>query len=239
MAAILPQRGITGTVPSNPAIEQRPLNTPRSAYFTYQWNYARWQVVADPDNEGAFVFLPLLGRLKHEPGLGGVDKNGDTSLAVASRSKHGWVSIDHRHCLSSDTPDGQPGYVRTWPARGGRVHETAWQSPRVVGSRVKWAKDTNGYFRWLARLLRDGIIPPPDPAVVENLIDIAEQRQRRSAGRALSNPYAANLLAEADIRLAAIRNATIPGQDPEPAPEPKPRRKRAAKVDAVGGPGVE
>jgi|GEM_PF-1457260 hypothetical protein len=229
MAAVLPPRGITGTVPSNPAVEHKPLNVNRSPYFTFQWNYARWQVVEDPDEEDAFVFLPLLGTIKHEPGLGGVDKNGDTSLAVAGRMKNGWASIDPRHCLSGDTPDGQPGYVRTWPARGGRVHGTAWQTPRMIGNRVKWHNDTDGYYRWLKRLMVDGVVPAPDPAVMENLIDIAEQRQKRSAGRALSNPYAANLLAEADARLEAIRNATVPGQEAEAAPKPKPRR-RAAKA---------
>jgi len=230
MATVLPQRGITGTVPSNPHIANRRLNTDRTPPFEFSWNFTRWDVVEDPDDPGTFIFLPSLGTMKIEPGLGAVDKNGGTALARSARAERGWQPLDLRHAVASDTPDGQPGYLRTWPGRGGLVHGTAWQSPRQVGNRTIWSHDLAGYRRWLKRLVVDGVIPHPDPAVTDTLIEVAEQRVSRSRGRAMTNPHAAELLRQSEDRLKAIRAATIPGQ-----PKPTPKRSRAPKKESTNG----
>jgi hypothetical protein len=219
MAAVLPQRGITGLIPQNPEIDDKPLNTDRSPYFTFMWNHARWDVFPDPDNDANYVFLPVLGTLKRDPGLGSVDKNGSTTLAKAARGENGWVEIDTRHCHTTDTPDGQPGYVRMWRARNGIRHGCAWETPRVVGNRVHWSIDEAGYRRWLKRLVTDGVIAQPDPAVIETILEVVEQRVERSRGRAMNNPHAAELLRDAEKRLAAIRAAAIPGSEPEKTPK--------------------
>lgn len=225
MAATLPPRGITGTVPSNPFVAAKRLNTDRTPPFEYQWNYTRWEVVEDPDKAGAYIFLPVLGKLKKEPGIGAVDKNGGMTFAVAARAERGWNSIPLHYALSDDTPDGQPGYVRTWPGRGGLIHGSAWESPRQVGNRTIWSHDIEGYRRWLKRLMVDGHIHAPDPAVTETLLEVAKQRADRGRGRAMSNPHAKVLLEQAEERLKAIQAATIPGQE---APK-SPRRSRAPK----------
>jgi len=231
MATVLPPRGITGTVPSNPHVAVRRLNTDRTPNFELQWNHVRWDVVEDPDEPGAFIFLPSLGKLKIEPGLGAVDKNGGTALARSARAERGWTTIDLRHATASDTPDGQVGYLRTWPGRGGLVHGTPWESPRQVGNRTIWSVDLAGYRRWLKRLVTDGVIPAPDPAVTDTLVEVATQRVERSRGRALANPHAAELLRQSEEKLAAIKAATIPGQTPAPKPA---RRSRARKESTDG-----
>lgn len=225
MATTLPPQGITGTVPSNPFVAAKRLNTDRTPPFEFQWNYTRWEVVEDPDEAGAYIFLPILGKLKKEPGVGAVDKNGGIALAQAARAERGWNSIPPHYALSSDTSDGQPGYVRTWPGRGGLIHGTAWQTPRQVGNRTIWSHDLAGYRRWLKRLITEGHIHAPDPAVTDEIREIAEQRFQRAQGRALSNPSAQSLLEQARTHLEAVKAATVPGQ----APAPKPSRRRRAQ----------
>lgn len=161
-----PQPGHAGPqpfIPQTPAAAAPVLpHGPRPAFYL-RHHPLRWMLV---DGE----WLPQLGHLKVDLGVGGVDKSGNMDEAVIMSDKGGW------QILPWDVL-GDP-YIRAWPCAGGLHHCTKWETPRAVGGRILPPDvDEKGYRDFLRQLLAQGVIAPPDPSVLEaTLID--SQRKR-------------------------------------------------------------
>ena len=128
----------------------------------------RWQFL---DGE----WLPVLSRLSQRPGAKNVTKDGDTAHAETLLRKGGWTVIPW------DAVDG--GYVTVYDGTRGAVHVSKWETPRQVGAQVVMTTDQDGYRAFLRGLITDGYIAPPDPLVLEAMIEQQTQRVENNANR--------------------------------------------------------
>ena len=115
---------------------------------------------------------------------------------VTDARRRGWIVLPQDACKASDTPDSKPGYVRRLRVRGGWLHHTPWASWRILAGRALPESDQRGYNAWLRRLMADGTITPPDPAVLERMLRDAETRLQRAQSRDTRSNAAAAALAE-------------------------------------------
>ena len=179
--------------------------------FALKAHPTRWSMYDDPDT-GKPILLPVLGRLSHSPGMNNVDHRGNPAMAYGKATTDGWLPIPSGWCTSSDTPDGQPGYLRSWrTSNGRRYYDTVWARPYSVGNSIFFGCDA-GYIRWVKRLVVEGKIPACPPEVKDKLIAQAEKRRTRHLKAAGSNPYEAGLVKDAEEMMERIKAASIPGE---------------------------
>lgn len=168
MAHTFDQAGTTSVQPEyarQPAAVAARLPHAPTAHFYLRYHPGRWQFVNGE-------WLPQLGTLKHDLGVGGVDKSGNMDHALIDSQKRGWTVIP-----METTPDGNP-YVVRYPCNGGFYHCTRWERPREMSGRVLPADvDTDGYHAWLRWLVAEGKVAPPSADILE-LIEVEKQRQR-------------------------------------------------------------
>lgn len=146
------------------AVQNRLPHTP-TPRFWLRAHPQRWQCI---DGE----WLPLLGSLKHDLGVGGVDKMGNTDHAQIDSEKRGWKVIPW-DC----TPDGEL-YIDEYDCNGGVYCCTRWESPRhLAGKPLPSKVDETGYRDWLRWLVANGHVPEPDPEIVD-MIQLEQQRKR-------------------------------------------------------------
>lgn len=184
---------IQGIPVTTPVAAKRLLNMPPSPPFFYKWHPERWTCM---DGE----WLPQLGILRVEPGVGGVDARGDHTIAATIAQKHGWTLIPWEVI-----PDG---YCRAFPGRSGPVHLSKWETPRqITADRVQIDSDTEGYRDFLRMLVSTGIIPAPDPAITGMVMDTAERRVERAAARPESEG-ARRGVKRAEARVESMKKAS-------------------------------
>ncbi len=149
-----------GTPAARPASATARLRVRANANFDLVYYPLRWQFI-----RATGEWLPNLGRIVFDLGVGGVDKAGDPMLSRAWKGQKGGIIIAQEW-----SPNGTH-YVQAIPAEGGNYHCTIWERPRMIGSTVMESEvDTDGYYAWLRTLIRDGRIPAPDAIVLEMLI---------------------------------------------------------------------
>lgn len=185
-----------------------------------------------PEEDVGHWWLPKLQKEIGQPGV-----NGHRTLPRGARPEEAY---DQAHLLI--TRNGGKvlpkslGYEVERECRdpktrtAGKVYLEAWQKPRTKlrGKRLKFDFDTQRYRRWLLSLMRDGLIDPPDPQIVQiNLARIAARVDRREVDQTKPKHVEA-----AKIAVKAAEEAMVPERTPQ-APV-KPGRKVAAKpkVDA-------
>jgi len=126
---------------------------------------------------GEWVWLPRLKMLSYAPGTNGIRQGRgkgappDPTLALVAFQSRGWTIIPEDY-------DG--GYVVRYPVAGGAVHLLRWATPRNVGNKTTVRGDDEAYKAFRLQLVTDGVIAPPVPEVIEDLLD----RQRTRIGRA-------------------------------------------------------
>lgn len=154
-----------------------------NAPFLLMYHPLRWSFV---DGE----FLPNLGRMSLEPGVGGVDKTGDSSLAETLRRKKGWIPIPW-----TTVPPGTPGgqYIQRYLARGPRgadfYHCEVWEKPRHLAGRVMASVvDDEGRKAWLRWLVAEGHVPPISDEARELLAANKQAEIARLEGKGAAAP---------------------------------------------------
>ena len=189
-----------GRVPQPPRAMKRALNLPTTAPWWYKFHPARWMVV---DGE----VLPILGKLKGDPGVAGTNSYGDTTLAKAYSDRRGWMVIPWDVLGDEDDP-----YIRVHDVRGGVAYLSKWQRPKQIGNRVVTVVDEAGYLDFLRLLMSRGIVPPPDPDLLDALTDIQRARMERVRAQAAERPSKlpaaereAARLAETEAAITALR----------------------------------
>lgn len=193
-------------IPQPPQSLAKVLPHPPRGAFLLRFHPQRWALM-DGD------ILPVLGTLKTEDlGVNGVDKAGNIDEAVMASQKNGWV------ILPWDVLGRGREYIRATDCQGGRYYHTQWEIPQHSGDRVLASKtDSAGYYAFLRELIARGIVPAPDPAVLEQgLLDVQRKRVENLRGKT-NHPGVAEVFETEKGRLAAM----------EAAASPKPAKKGA------------
>lgn len=199
--------GIAGRPAVLPTAQQVRINHDPIPPWWYMAHPSRWYC-----REGEW--LPQLGKLSVTPGQNNVKPNGDTSLAEALLRKEGWT------ILPWDIIEG--GYVQVFDGVRGPVHLSRWETPRQVGAQLVIIPDEAGYLAFLRHLLADGIVAPPDPVVLDVLMERQAQRIQNNANR-LHEPVAK---ARHDRDAALLEEMGKARELLEAAPPPAPKRGR-------------
>lgn len=220
MSAIVGKRVTQQDSPDAPKL---PARTKATASFLYMHHPHRWQYMA-----AAGEWLPQLGKLKMDPGVGGVTDEGGTDLAVAQHTRRGWQMI-----RPSDERLGKfRWYVQKIPKAGrGAVHCDATESVEVVGGRAFWTEGGDAYRDFLRHLVGSGIISPMSKQVVRMKTEQQRQTVDRMESAVANAPHNQVLGA----RLGAARKILdrMEGSAPvaQPPADSRPKAKRRKSMD--------
>jgi hypothetical protein len=210
--------GYASSPASRPQAMRELVKLEPSTAWWYMHHPARWTY-----RKGEW--LPLLSELRADPGISGVDKNGNTDMAEVAKRRNGWTLIPW---------DAEPGgYCIAWDGVVGQVHLSKWQRPKSVAGQTRIESDEEGYWDFCRRLVADGYIELPDPDFIEVPIDRQRKKVEEWGEKAATSPYHRDALANEEALLAGMLAAKerlyappVEGDEPPPPP-PKPRRGRA------------
>jgi len=235
-----------GVRPPDPEVAAQLMTHAPTPNFYLMAHPSRWGVIAGE-------FLPILGTMLIEPGVNCVDKRGGVELAKAHARRNGWIVLPH------DIVSG--GYVRRYPVAKGFFHCTIWEQPIQTGILAVIRRDEKGYNEFLRYLITSGIVPLPEPEVLEALEEMARERLQRLRDAERQNPHRITWQ-ELEIQRIKEMAAIVAGQSPpkwdgpqfhpgvpsttdetiadvalpeaEPVELPAPKRRKASAPPAVG-----
>lgn len=196
-----------GRAPVLPTAHQVRLNHDAVPAWWYMAHPSRWMCVNGE-------WLPQLSRLSSKPGQSNVRSNGDTSYAETVARKEGWTLIPW------DAVEG--GYLRVFDGVAGPVHLSRWETPRQVGAQLVILPDEDGYHAFLRHLLEAGYVAPPDPIVLDVLMERQAARVDGNRNR-LHEPLVKARHDRDAAHLEEMRAATAKALDAPAAPA---RRRR-------------
>lgn len=141
-------------------------------YFLLMHHPMGWEA-CEVEGRG-LCWVPRLKKLPITPGSNGVRQgraggSPDASLAIANQTSRGWRFIPEDY-------DG--GFVDRYEATGGVVYLLKFESIKTIGNRSVVRCDDAAYNAWRLGLVENGVIPAPEPEVLEDLMD--RQRSRIS-----------------------------------------------------------
>ena len=127
-----------------------PARTKKSPRFLFRHHPFRWMFVGGE-------WLPQLGKLRIDPGVGGVAEGGGIDLAVAGGLRRGWQVIQ-----PSDPRLGQyQDYLVAYPhAAGGNTYLDPFQKVSVEAGRLFVDGGGEDYYKFLRHLISSGIVAP-------------------------------------------------------------------------------
>ncbi len=177
-----------GRMPTPPVAAQVRLNVPACAKWFYMHHPNRWMFV---DGE----WLPQLAKFQIEPGLNAVDKRGDHTIAKAQAEKKGWT------LLPWDCIPELGAYIREFDGRNGYVYLSAWEQVKQVGTQTYIKSDEAGYRDFLRELLKRGIVPAPDPDVLDQIKERTRWELKEDARAASYDPVVKERMEQTKARL--------------------------------------
>ena len=194
-----------------------PARTKKSPRFLFRHHPFRWMFVGGE-------WLPQLGKLRSDPGVGGGAEGGGIDLAVAGGLSRGWQVIQ-----PSDPRLGQyQDYLVAYPhAAGGNTYLDPFQKVSVEAGRLFVDGGGEDYYEFLRHLISSGIVAPITANVIKVKTREVERRIERLQGAVSLNPanqIAAGKLKREQATLAAMNKASAP----------KAPRKPRKKVEEVG-----
>jgi hypothetical protein len=214
MSAIIGQR-VTETATSEQ--QKLPRNVKARARFWFMVHPHCWSF---EDGE----WLPVPSKLHLDPGCNGVTAGGGTDLAVAQVNRNGW----HVVRPSDDRLGDFKWYVQEVPKQGrGRVYLSIWDEASIVGGRVFWDHDDEGWRDFRRHLVTAGICSPMSKQVYQLEMHKQESRVERLEGSAATAPHnqvVAGRLVRERARLDAMAAAM-----PAHLSDEKPKARRRVK----------
>ena len=215
MSAIVGQRVTQENSPYAPRLPRRHKS---AAPFVYKHHPHRWQFMQDSGE-----WLPLLSKMKIDPGVGGVDDNRGTDLAVAQNTRRGWQIIRPADERLGDFR----WYVQRIPKAGkGSVHCDASESVEVIGGRAFWTEGGERYTQFLRHLVSAGIVAP----VSDQVKRLKMEQQRATVDRLESSVAHAPHNQVISARLDTARKGL------DAMATPKPKRRKTPKPPAQDTP---
>ncbi len=218
-----------------PGPQAAKLPHPPNAQFVFKWHPLRWQffphLPEDPQSPEEGEWLPVLGTMQLDLGVGGIDKTGDDSMARAQLARRGWFLLE-RGTVPAGTRGGD--YVTAWPCNGGWHYTTAWETPQHVAGRVVKSKiDEAGYRRYLRWLVAEGHIRPMSDGAREIAVDVQSAKLSNIKGALRTHPDRKPEADEQQAKVAAMEAAPLPGRPASADPdETAALRARLAALEA-------
>ena len=216
--------------PERPRSTAPLVNAPSQVAFYFIAHPNRWDLF---DGE----LLPVLGKLRLQPGIEGVRQNGDHMIAKAAKERRGWEVIPWNVVTCTARGQQYPEYLHYFDGSKGRIYIEIWCTPiQVRGGTPSWKTDIEGYKQFLRDLVAAGAVPDPDPALLDNLEARLQSSIDRMVPRADRSPAIQRQVDRCQKQLeiiSAMKNGEaveIPA--PTPAPKkaaPRARRGRAKK----------
>lgn len=184
---------IKPTKPTLPEAGQNRLPHRATPKFWLRAHPYRWQLVGDE-------WLPLFGSMKSDLGVNGCDKLGNMDVTHMESARRGWVTIPW-------DVFGEE-YVDVYPAQGGDYHCTVWEKPRHLGDKVLKPKiDTKGLHDFARRLIKEGVIPGPDPDILEQVHLDQQQKEVDRLAKESHKPGVEPVYQAATKKLEAMKKA--------------------------------
>ena len=186
---------------------------PNHSYWLMHHPTTCWDFVK---HDNHWKFLPSFRRLFEMAGCNGVrmiPRGGtDSQMARVSMMDNGFEILDMGL-----------GYQTRFPTKsGGYFYTDIWSTPKVVGRRVVWTFDEDGFNDWRNELLEDGILQKPDVDVLGMVIETQEKRVSRNAMRthipAVQKKY------EEDQEILRLMKIYVETGKAVPIKTPKPKR---------------
>ena len=173
-------------------------------------------------------WLPLPSKMSLDPGCNGVTDGGGTDLAVAQLNRNGWQIVRPNDPRLGDWQ----WYVQEVPKQGrGRVYTSVFDEASVVGSRVFWDHDDEGWRDFRRHLVASGICEPITRQVFDLEVDKQRSAVDRLEGRAASMPH--NQVVTSRLVRERERLDSMLSARPAHLDEAKPKRSRRRKVKAT------
>lgn len=126
-----------------------------------------WELVDIGDGE--WNWLPTFGQLYEIAGVNGIietPRGPDSSVSRMKLMDAGQTIIDREF-----------GYIARYETTyGGYYYCMKWDIPKVIGSKVFWNHDTNGYNQWRQELIGLGVIAPPELEVVQSKMALLDRK---------------------------------------------------------------
>ena len=171
-----------------------------------------WDLVVAED--GTAEWLPQLSKLLEEPGVQGVRMmpggGADSSIARTHAMDKGFFVLPR-----------ELGYLVRHRTRSGGYHYTgSWGNYKDIAGKIIWKPDVDAYNDFRRNLLKERIIAPPDPDVLE----MHKEREERRIDRLASQQHIPEMLAKIERTRETLRAIDTATAALEP-PKPKRRRK--------------
>lgn len=177
---------------------------PSTPEFRLFWHPDAYKVVS---YKGQPMFVPELSQVRLIPGVDGYTQ-GDENVLLGNMRQRGFQLLDPIRSLPAElSPDGQPGYIRQYPAKGGgfAYHEVFSEIIPTLSGRVEIRALSEHRTKWLLWLQSQNVIPQPTDGWVEQyLAKQAENATIASAHVATEQTKAANAAAAHAKAAAAL-----------------------------------
>lgn len=193
---------VQGSTPLGGTLESQATTAPETAAslpnkqpepdFIFFHNPARWDVFEYAD--GTQELLPILSKLKLDPGVGGVTETGDPTLAKAARMRKGEIEIPRNY--------GPDDYVQRLKVRNGWLYHERWRQFLRNGSQIIERVDTDGFLHFLHDVA--ATLPPPLPEVLGGRQELYRAKLLRQVEQAGSNPMKVANAEATQARIEAI-----------------------------------
>ena len=208
-----------------------PANLPSiapEADFIYYVNPARWELHEYTD--GTQEFLPVLSKLRLDPGVGGVSETGNPRLAKAARLDKGLIEIPRMH--------GPEDYVQKIQVRAGWLYHERWRKFVRDGSQIKerhTPQDHDDFLHWLHDVcagkwpaLPSGV-PAPLPETIEGRQEMYRAKLTRQIEAAAGNPLKATSVEHTQARIDALEEVKTNLESGSTVIPPKPGKPTLAQ----------
>ena len=147
-------------------------NFPVSPYFLLFHNPEDWE-------HKAGEWLPRLKRLPLAPGVNAIrqSRNGgavDPNLAIVQLQQRGFKIIPE---------DFGGGFVKQVAVAGGVAHMMHCDEIKRIGRQAVLRRDDEAYTEFQRSLLVEGVVAPPEPEILERLMDRQQARIDRQQAK--------------------------------------------------------
>ena len=176
MSAIIGQRVTESSTLESEKLPRSVRSRPRFWYIVHPhcWGFE------------AGEWLPVPSKMSLDPGCNGVTDGGGTDLAVAQLNRNGWRVVRPNDPRLGDWQ----WYVQEVPKQGrGRVYTSVFDEASVVGSRVFWDHDDEGWRDFRRHIVTAGICAPITRQVFDLEVDKQRSAVDRLEGRAAALPH--------------------------------------------------
>lgn len=159
--------------------------TSTNAPFYFVHSPLGWNFI---ETQHGWELLPVVTGVSRQAGIGGMQmKRGggvDDMMWYARKTTEEQcvvIPMDYEY-------DGQVGYLSQWKNRNGKPYYTdRWTTPQQLGNKIIWTTDFDALHDFKRHLVHTGVIPLPNPVVVDGLKQSLVRRIERRVNAAATN----------------------------------------------------